>query len=421
MRALKEWASSGVAGGGLAVSSLIVMVWQAVRLLMLAIGVIFAARVLGPQGYGIFSGTVGLATTLAGFVGLGIGLLMYQRVAISPIEFSHRWRQTTAVTLVSGLVFAGVFVPLAQMVLGAMSSQIIILVAISEIVLFPQVGAAAFAFAAHEKMGWAAALPAWSATLRLGAIMFFSWLPTIHDLAHYLVYHLVASAAGSLSAWICVNCFLRPSRMPLSIKKSDLYEGIAFSAVWFTGGAMASLDKSLVLRIGGSVMTGLYASAYRFASVLAMPIDAMVMSAMPRLFRAGAGGGGHSRLVAYMVLATLSYGVVVGGVLWLAAAGLPWLLGQQFEKAVLALRWMSLFIPIYGMRQLGSQLLVAEGKKMSRAIVDVGALAVMVLLANVFIPRWGLAGAVGMLLATETLLALVIWIAVLRYERNLPI
>ncbi len=345
---------------------------------------------------------------------------MYQRVVISPAEFSHRWRQTMAVTVASGFLFACMFVPLSLLVFGTVSAQVIALIATSEVFLFPLVGASAFAFSAHERMGWAAALPAISAALRLLAVMLFSYAATTHDLSHYLWYHLAASAIGSLVSFVSVHRILRPVRAPLSVDKSDFAEGLAFSAVWFTGGAMASLDKSLVLRIGGSAMAGLYASAYRFASVLAMPIDAMVMTAMPRLFRAGAGHSSYPRLVAYMSTATLLYGVVVGGVLWLGAGELPWLLGEQFADAVPALKWMCLFIPIYGMRQLGSQLLVAEGKKMSRAAVDICALGVMALLAHFLIPAWGLIGAVAMLLVTEALLVLVIWGTALRFGRRLP-
>lgn len=404
--------------GKLAQSSLVVMAWQAVRLLMLAAWVIVAARALGPNGYGAFAGIAGLATVLAGFSGLGIGLLMYQRVAIAPTEFGYRWRQTVAATLASGLALALVFVPISQLSIVLVDWEIVTLIAASEIFLFPLVGMSAFAFAAHDNMGWAAALPTISAMLRLMAMLFFLDFAPTQDLGHYLWYHLVASAAGSLISLICVHRVLRPSRATLSIGKSDFAEGLAFAAVWFTGNAMSSLDKSLVLRIGGSTMSGLYASAYRFASVFVMPIDALVMSAMPRLFRAGAGCDTHPRLISYLCLATVIYGVMVGGILWLVAGYLPWLLGAQFAEAVPALRWMCLFIPLYGMRQLGSQLLVAEGRKVSRAAIEICALVFMVLLAHVLIPAWGLTGAVAMLLLTEGLLALVVWRAALLSGRS---
>lgn len=406
--------------GKLARSSLVVMAWQAVRLLMLAAWVIVAARALGPDGYGTFAGVVGLATVLAGFSGLGIGLLMYQRVAIVPTEFGHRWRQTVVATLAGGLVLALVFVPVSQLLIGSMERGIVVLVAASEIFLFPLVGASAFAFAAHDRMGWAAALPAISAALRLLAALLFLDSTLSHDLGHYLWYHIVASAAGSLVAFVCVHRILRPGRAALSIRNSDLAEGFSFAIVWFTGNAMSSLDKSLVLRIGGSAMSGFYASAYRFASVLAMPVDALVMSATPRLFRAGAGHATHPRLLVYLSLVVALYGAVIGACLWLGAGWLPWLLSEKFAEAVPALRWMCLFIPLYGLRQLGGQLLIAEGKKVSRAIIEFCALIIKVLLAHLFIPKWGLVGAVAALLLTEGILVLVVWQTVLKIGWRQP-
>lgn len=396
--------------GRLVRGSLAVMVGQAARLVMLAIWVVFAARVLGPEGYGIFAGVAGLATVMASFSGLGVGLLMYQRVAIHPGEFSIRWRQTRFITFTSGLVIAAIFAVVGHLLFGAVAVRILFMIALSEIILFPLVSAAAFAFAAHERMDWAAALPAVSAALRLGAIASLATLSTTARLETYLWFHLFASALGSGISLACVRIILGPAAAKLSITRSELSEGLAFAVVWFTGNAMTSLDKSLVLRVGGSAMSGLYAVAYRIGSVLAMPIDALVMTAMPRLFRAGSGSAEHPKLVASLFFATGAYGAVAGAILWFGAAHIPALLGREFGSAVPALQWMSLFIPLYGTRQLGSQLLITQGKKFSRALIDVCTLVAMVSLAHYLIPRWGLAGAVAMILGSEGLLVVVIWV-----------
>lgn len=414
MRALYWSICRWIPRGRLAKSSLVVMVWQGWRLLMLAAWVVVAARALGPEGYGAFAGIVGLATFVAGFAGMGVGLLMYQQVAISRSEFSHRWFQTVIMTLASGFVLALLFVPFSQWAIGSTSISAVTLIAASEILLFPLVTASAFAFAAHDRMGWAAALPTISAGLRLVAIAWFLGTAPAGGLNHYLWYHLAASGAGSLVSIACVHRILRPGRVALSINRSDLIEGVSFASVWFTGNAMSSLDKSLVLRVGGSAMSGLYASAYRFASVVAMPVDAMVMSAMPRLFRAGAGDDAHPHLLAHLCLLATAYSAAVGSILWLGAGYLPWLLGEQFAGAVPALRWMCLFIPFYALRQVGGHLLVARGRKGSRAAIEICALIVMAVLAQALIPGYGLIGAVAMLLLTEALATILIWCAVVR-------
>ncbi len=394
--------------GSLARTSLQVMVWQGVRLVCLAAWIVVAARGLGAQDYGIFSGIAGTASALAGLVGLGSGMLMYQYSASDASRFSPYWKQTWVLCAFTSLPLALLLFPA---VLGSASISLtgISLIAASEILAFPYVTNAAFAFAAHERMGWAAALPAASALLRLIAIVAFSVLPIAHSLDHYLFLHLLASLGGAAFALLAVKRLLAPRPQRWQMQPGDLRHGAGHAASWTSTTAVTTFDKSLVLRAGGDTTAGLYAACYRIAAVAAMPLDAMVMSAMPRLFRANQDPERHRRLVLAMTAAAAAYTGIVAALLWWGAALLPHVLGPDFAAAVPDLRWMGLFVLGYSLRQIGCNVLVGRGFKLRKTLIEAMGLLAMALLSAWLIPRYGLTGAIWMVICAEIGMASAAW------------
>lgn len=395
--------------GRLARNTLWVMSWQGARVAAQAVWLVLVARALGPQGYGAFAGIAGLGNTLGGLAGLGLGLVMYQEVAKQPSQFGKRWRQTLAATAASGSLFALVFVLFGGNVLGYSDLSVITGIALSELVCFPLVTAAAFAFAAHERMGWSAALPALLGGFRVLAVAAFFILEDTGTLAVYAWFHAGATALFAAVALLLVHVLLRPAAAPLRVSWRDLRDGVGFSAVWVTGNALTSVDKALVMRLAGNEVAGLYASAYRFATVLALPMDALAMAAMPRLFREGGGAVSNPHLIPRLLLVTLAYGLLAGGSLWLLADLLPLLLGEGFAGGTRAVRLMALFLPCYGLRVLAGNLLMARGRKTQRVLIEWAGLGSLVLFGVLWIPGHGLEGAVMMIIAAELMLAGAAW------------
>jgi O-antigen/teichoic acid export membrane protein len=218
-------------------------------------------------------------------------------------------------------------------------------------------------------------------------------------------------ATGGIAAFalLATQATLTPTPSAAPIRISDIREGLGFSAVWAVANALTSLDKTLVLRFAGSTTTGLYAAAYRLATMFALPIDALTMAVTPRLFRRGDGDASHPHLLRHLVAITLSYTLAAEAALWLAAELLPVLLGQGFKPAVSAARWLTLFLPCYGLRVLGSNVLLASGLKRLRIIIEGLGMLSMLLFALLWLPGHGLNGAVTMIIASEATLAMLTW------------
>jgi len=396
--------------GKLAKTSLRVMFWQGVRLLCLAGWVVVAARTLGAQDYGLFSGVVGIASALAGLVGLGSGMLMYQYSVRDRRLFPRYWKQTLVMCAATSLPLAlGFFLFAAHR--DALPTLTITLVAMSEIIAYPLVTNAVFAFSANERLGWSAALPAVSAGLRLLAIALFSTLPITRDLTHYLGLHLIASVVGAGFALLSARMLLGPASAHVDIDTSDLRHGVGHAASWTTATSVTTLDKSFVLHAGGDATAGLYAATYRICAVLAMPLDAIVMSALPRLFRGDHQAGHHRHLIAGMATAAIGYSLFAALALWLGAPLLPRLLGHDFAAATPALRWMGAFVLAYSLRQMACNALVGRGMKLRKTFIEGCGIVLMSLLSAWLVPRHGVMGATWMIIAAEASMAVAAWIA----------
>lgn len=394
--------------GRLVSNSILVMFWQAARLSLLAIWTLLAARMLGAENYGLFAGLGGLAATFAGFVGLGTGLLMYQRVSVNQQLFSQQWRQARTVNIISGIALSLLFVIIANHNHASPILYIAIL-ALSEIVLYPCITAAAFAFSSHDRMGWAAALPAINAGLRLAAALLLALESSSQSFKSYLWLHLAASAISACIAMCAVHYVLRPVASDFRYTKADAIEGLSFATGWATSTSMTTLDKSIVLRNAGENIAGIYASSYRIASIFTMPIDAMVMSAMPRLFRHGAGHTTQARLVGIMCGISVIYGVALGLILWTFAKPFASLLGPEYAEVASSLRLLAVWPCLYGLRQVSCNVLVGNGYRKTRAALEGSALILMIFLAELLLPQYAIQGAALMLLASEAFIVIVSW------------
>jgi O-antigen/teichoic acid export membrane protein len=389
--------------------------WQAARLGGQALWVLLIARLLGPQGYGTFAGIAGLATTLGGLTGLGLGLVLLQDASREPALFDDRWRKARDVSLLSGVGLSVLFVGLAASLFGGQLSLLsLAAIGVSELLCLPMVNTAAFAFSARQRMGLAAAWPAVVALARVLAAL-LCWLslraPTLDD---YVLFHLLVTALCAFGACASVHWLLKPQPAAFTLSRRDLIEGGGFSLVGMVGNALTSLDKTLVLRLAGAPVAGLYGATYRLASILAMPVDALTMAAGPRLFRHGGGQQVQPGLVAKLAAIALGYASLAAIALWLLAGVLPWLLGEAFRPAVQAARWMALFVPCYSLRLLGSNILMSSDRKRVRVAVECLGLVLLAGFGGLWLPRYGLLGAVLMICATEATLAAITWAAILR-------
>jgi O-antigen/teichoic acid export membrane protein len=400
---------------GIPASTLLIGFWQAQRLVIQALWLVLVARVLGPGEFGKFAGLIGLATTLGGISGLGFGLVMFQDTVRDHSVLGDRWRTTMLVTLLSGIALTlGYLIVGPTLTASDAPLMALVAVAIAELIAFPVTSASTFAFAAHERMGWSAALPALMAYTRLAATAAVWALFEHPTMVHIAIAHVMASGTTALFSVAAVAGVLKPPLGRIRLEMRAFREGFGFCSVWAGTSALGALDKAMALRWGGAEVAGLYSVVYRVSAIFAMPIEAMTTSSTPRLFRSFHGGDHERKLVGRLALWALAYSAVAGGILWCAAPLAPRVFGIEFMGAVAAARAMTLFIPLYGLRVLGGNILLARGLKHVQSVFQVVGVIVMVFSGKFLVSEFGLWGCVYTILATEAVLCLMVWTTIIR-------
>lgn len=400
--------------GALAKNTVLATLFNGIRLIAQASSLILLARLVGPIELGMFAGVAGVATTLGALSGLGLGFVMYQEAANQRSTFGAYWRVSVATTILSGSAFFLLGVPFYVWIFdGGLSLGATGAIFLADVVFLPVIANAANAMAADERIGWAAALPSSMSVARLLAIVAFWYSGVPKDIESYTSFYLLVTIIIAIVGLVTVHQVLRPQPawLPISI---DLFRrGLGFMVAWGSSLSLTQLDKAVVLRFAGAETAGVYAPAYRAATLLAFPVESMSMAAMPRLFQKYAGSRDHRGLVASLFLVAALYGVVAGGLLWSAASLLPLMLGEGFASAADGVRWLALFVPCYALRSLGGVVLMAAKMKRIRALIEGIGLALMVGLGAVLLPTGGLIAAAIMITVIEAAVAVAHWLVIL--------
>ena len=208
--------------GRLALNTSLSLIWQLTRVGAQALWLLAIARKLGPHGYGTFAGVAGLATFLGSFSGLGLGLLMLRAVSRDASRLGAYWHKGVRWTLGSGAVIAAAFLMLS---LAAPETHTgiftLVVIGVSEAVLFPLVSFCAFAFNAHERSGFAAGLPALTASIRFAGAVIFLFSPLPATIATYGAVHMVATLVASVAAMTITRTALRPGPAQERLTRRD--------------------------------------------------------------------------------------------------------------------------------------------------------------------------------------------------------
>lgn len=397
--------------GRLAQNTLLATGWMVVRVAAQALWVIVIAHAIGPRGYGMFAGMAGLATALGALTGFGFGVLMLQDTSRNHAFFSVSWKRALWMASASGITLWGIYLLIAPVIVGTqVGLATYMAVGLPELVCFPLTIIASYAFQAHERMGWAGLLytliPAGN-ILAAGTFLLFAAHRT---LTAYLPFHAIGSMLAATCAITLVYVLLEPKAAPFSLNSRDTREGIGFSLMRLIETGVTSLDKTLVLKLAGSEVAGIYSSAYRLVSVLAIPATSLGMAALPRLFRTYVEDPTkHCILVRRLVGMTCIYGLIAALAAWMLGDMLPLLLGPHFSAASQAARWLALSPLLYGLYTLGCNVLVTSHRRYLRVLAQASGLVLLLITALLFVPRYGLKGAVAMLLITQTTTALLLW------------
>jgi len=398
---------------------------EVARLGIQAVYFIMMARNLGPGQYGAFVAVTAAAALVSPFVGLGAGNLMVKNVARDRNLFGECWGNSLFTVSISGLTLVAVVLGASLLLLPpSIPLSAMIFIVAAEVLLAPFVLVAVYAFQSMERMRWMASLNVFACFTRLLAI---ATIVALHQptLMAWSVAYLVTAAVSAAAALTAVACQIGKPALCLRRIRTDFREGLYFSTGLSAQTIYNDIDKTMLARLSTLDAVGIYAAAYRLIDVAFIPVRSLMAAAYPGFFRSGkAGIAGSMAYGRRLMKKSVAYSIGIAAAMLLLAPLVPHILGNQYARTSEALRWLALLPLLKSIHYFGADSLTCAGYQWLRTLAQMAIAAFNVLINLWIIPAYSWRGAAWSSLASDGMLAVILWSCALfiaRSEARIPL
>lgn len=376
---------------------------------------ILLARLLGSTEYGIYVGAFAMVALLSVYSPLGSQFTLLRHVSPNPQKFAFYWGNILATTLAFGSFFVGLLTWCVPYLAHSYSWELVLCIAIGDCLCTQFTVAAGCVFQAFEKLRMTAALNLLVNLLRTLLAGLMLWRLHHATAQQWVVAALIVSVTAAITALVLVTRFYgKPSFSPTLLRQRT-GEGLVFALSGSTAGIYNNIDKAMLGHYGMNTANGIYSMAYKVIDVCMMPILSVHTAAFPRFFRKGEKG--MQSITAYVgriLKRTAPMGLLMAGLMFLAAPIIPHLVGNGFGESVSALRLLCLLPFFRAFQWSAGDALTGAGHQKMRLVTQSCA-AVFNFGVNLYlIPRYGWLGAAWASVATDGLLAAMNWAVLLR-------
>ena len=369
------------------------------RLILQAATLVLLTRTLGPGGFGAYAGVAALAVLFGTLSSFGTHLILLGEMSKDSSRRAEVLRYGVPVTLSCGTVSLLVYLLIGVFAFREMSISfgVFLSVGLAEILLQPL-----FVMPAteHLALGRTARSQLWlnlPLSLRVLAAYAVYLLQPLDPLAVFGFGYLAAAllslfiATSRMQAsWPAISSWRWPTSQELRIATGH-------SVLSITASAPSELDKVLATKLLQLTDSGLYASAARMMGAATLPVVALMLSALPRLFRDGINHSIQStRFLRWVFAAALIYSVILSLVMWLISPVFVWLFGTEYVGIELMIFWLCFAMPGMALRLVAGSVLLAIGRPWMRTGFEVLGIVVLVIAAAILT---GGLGTIGMPIA----------------------
>ncbi len=376
--------------------------------------VIFAARVLGAAGYGVFS----YAITLAGFFGIfvdpGINSVLIRDGAKATPEERQSLFSTTLIMKAVILAFSVVVVIFIAPLFSTLPGAKILLPLVALIIVFDSTREfLASLFRAEEKMQWDAA----SFLLENLAITIFGFIFLLASATplSFTYAYVTGTAVGAITAiWLLRGRFKNilagaSMRRMVAIAKTAW----PFAVTGALGILLTNTDILIISWMQSASAVGIYSAAIRIIQVLYLVPGVIQMSTMPLMARLAKKDNQRFRAIMERTLSFIflvSIPLSIGGII-LGTQIMRLVFGVGYIAGGLALSVLMLNLSFdYAGSVVATGIFAYDHQKnliISSTIAGVS----NVLFDIIFIPRWGITGSAFATLIAQVLGNAYLWYA----------
>lgn len=400
----RKWLSGPIAQSTLKTTAVL-----GVRLFVQAGTLLIVARMLGPEQFGVFVGVAALAVMLGTLSTFGSHLMLLGEMAKAPERRAHVLRYALPTTLLCGSLLLLAFLALSQLILPsqAIGWGMLLAMGVADVILLPLISLIASEYLAAERTVRSQLLQTFPLALRLVVAALVWWLQPAQPITAYgYGYGVVAVFAFWMGLAHMPQRWPHPRQWRWS-SRSEWQETISYAVLNITAIGPAELDKALAIRLLPSAAVGLYAAGARVVGAVTLPVVALMLSALPRLFREGQNQPQRtSRLLRWIFAATALYSVALAALLWWCAPLFVWLLGDQYAEVDEVIRWLCIAIPGLALRIVAGSALMAMSRPWMRAGFEVVGILTLAIAAITMTAHWGAQGMPLALVCAEWTMAL---------------
>ncbi len=366
-----------------------------VRLLVQAGTLLIVARMLGPRQFGAFAGVAALALILGTLSSFGTHLVLLGEVSKEPARREGVLRFALPTTLLCGLALLAIYLGISVLVLheAGVAFRVLLALGVAETILQPLIGLCASEHHGLGRIARAQLLAAVPLVLRLfAAATVFALQPPDPLSAYAYGYGFASLLALVLVIPTLPAPWPRPGvwRLP---RMAELRNAVGYAALNITRAGPTELDKTLAAKLLPLGAAGMYAVGARVIGAITLPIIAMTLSSLPRLFREGKSEPHRTgRLLRWLFGSAAIYSVVLGGILWFAAPVFDWIFGTKYHGIAYLIRWLCIAIPGMALRFTAGNVLMALGKPWMRVGFETCGLLVLIVASAVLTARMGTIG-----------------------------
>ena len=374
------------------------------RLLVQAGTLLIVARLLGPHDYSTFAGITSLAMMLGTLSTFGTHIVLLAEVSREPSSRSVILPFAMSTTLLCGGLLLGAYTLLASFIPNGsgISTGIKLAIGVAELLLLPLI---TLQCAEHQGLGRIATsqlLMTLPLVLRL-VVAVTVWFAGIElPLTCYAYGYLAASAIALLAAMFTLqDAWPSPANWRLPTNE-ELKHAAGYAVLNITAAGPTELDKTLAPRVLAPITAGIYSAGARVIGAATLPVIAMMLAVMPKLFREA-----HTdirltwRFLALLLGLALGYSILLDAALWLAAPLFDWLFGPRYAGMHHAIRWLCLAVPGLCLRITLGTVLMSLKHPWLRASFEIAGLITLSITALTLAPKFGMAGMASALACSE--------------------
>ncbi len=391
----------------------------ALRILVQAGTLLLVARLLGPEDYAAFASVLALAVLLGSLSHFGSPMYLLSKASEGAATARQIMSYAVPLTLLCGgalSCFYFFIIWLFGYGADGLSGAVIGIIAFTELIVQPLIFFPTTFLLIRERVALSQFIVICPLILRLLLLVaiFFSSAP---DKLLLYVSGCLAMTALVLAA---VSVMLRDIWVPFSRWRlptpAEFKATAGYSVIYLTNAAPGELDKVLVVKVLSADLAGLYAAGSRVLGALLQPILAMLVAAMPRIFRfAVEDSGKAARLLKAMFFSAVGYSFAAILFIWFVSPLLEMLFGRQYAGIGHTIRVMCVLVPFMIIRLVSCNALMSLHRPWFRALIEITGLSILMAGGLMLPVELGLFRMLYAHLAAEVVMGFLAGYAALRY------